>query len=326
MKTMIEKEVVLKGDVNITGTLTVPDKSSEKFPAVLLIAGSGPLDRDGNGPKGKFQLNLYKELADFISSLGFVTFRYDKRGTGKSEGNWHETGMWDLVEDAERAVDFLKNEACVDPEKIICAGHSEGRVIATALNEKVDLAGLMLLSGGVDNIEQALIHQRQNAYGELKSQPGLKGWVNNKLKIDKKGEKAAAKMLNKAINSNKDVIRYNFAKVNAKWFREHFAFNTRESLKKVAIPVFVIHGDKDALVNSDVLLELEHLVQGKSEYHIIQNMEHGLKEQTHEKSILKAKKLMNESIGKPLHSEAKEVMENWLNQFKTANQNKKILR
>jgi uncharacterized protein len=88
----------------LNGTLALPDYSQEKYPAVLIIQGSGKLDRDGNDSKGKFKLNLYKQLAQFVASLGFITLRYDNRGVGQSEGDYIAAGMWDLVHDAQNAI------------------------------------------------------------------------------------------------------------------------------------------------------------------------------------------------------------------------------
>ncbi|WP_349409365.1 alpha/beta hydrolase [Pseudalkalibacillus sp. SCS-8] len=310
---VLETNIELDGEMRVCGTLAVPKaKLREKSPAILIIAGSGPLDRNGNGPKGKYPTNLYKDLSDFFTSLGYIAFRYDKRGTGESEGNWRSTGFVDLVCDAKRAVDYLKTRDEVDADKIIVAGHSEGVTIATKLAEDVRVAGLMFLSGGADNLEQSLKHQRENAYEELLSQKGFKGWLYKKLKVDEKGEKQVNKMMKKIFLSDKDVIRYQFAKVNARWFREHFTFDTRKALRTIDIPILALVGDKDPLVNSETLPELEHLVKGECETYVIEDMEHGLKQQGADKSILNSKKLLKESMGKPIHEHAQLIMQNWL--------------
>ncbi|HYK73495.1 MAG TPA: alpha/beta hydrolase [Pseudoneobacillus sp.] len=308
----MEKEIMINGDNPIYGSLTIPSEE-EKYPAILIIAGSGPIDRNGNDRKGKYPTNLYKELAEFMSSLGFVTLRYDKIGTGKRTGDWMAAGLSDLVEDAKKSIEFLMSHPNVDAQKIIVCGHSEGTIIGTKLTETFELGGLMLLSGGVDNLMEALKHQRQFAYKELFATPGIKGWLNRKLKVDVKGEKQVDDLMKKINQSDKDIIKIQlFFKQPAKWLREHNAYNTRETLKKVTCPVFVLQGDKDALVNSEVLKELSHLVKGKSEYHIIPNMEHGLRLQPEPKSILNSRKIFKEILTRPLHEQGLAKISAWL--------------
>lgn len=307
---MIEKEMLI--DSAISGTLALPDDEGT-YPAVLLLAGSGPVDRDGNGRKGKYQTNLYKELAHFMTGLGFVTLRYDKRGTGKRAGDWMEAGLSDLTADAKTALLFLRDHPNVDPEKVIVCGHSEGTILATILAETMNPAGCMFLSGGVDNLMEALHHQRQLAYKELFAQPGLKGWINRTLKVDLKNEKQYVKLLEKMKRSDRDIIKIQwFFKQPAKWFREHDAYATRRALKNVTCPVFALHGDKDPLLESHVLEELNGLVQGKSEYHIIHNMEHGLRVQTEPRSLLNMKKNFKDILKRPLHEEGLEKIAAWL--------------
>lgn len=309
---MIEKEMIIKGKNPIYGTMTMPAENG-KYPAILILAGSGPLDRNGNDKKGKFQTNLYRNIADFFSNLGYVTFRYDKIGTGKRTGDLLMAGLTDLVADAKQAFSFLQSQPFVDREKVIICGHSEGTILATAVAEIMNPGGVMLLSGGVDNLIEALQKQRQLAYKELLAQSGFQGWLNRKLKVDVKGEKQTQSLMDKMIQSDKDVIRYQlFFKQPAKYFREHNAFNTRAALKNVTCPVFAIQGDKDPLVDNEVLKELPLLVQGSCECHIIPDMDHALKNQHDPKNILNYKKHFIKTIDKPFEEEALKRMSTWL--------------
>lgn len=319
---MFEKEIHFEGVNTVYGTIAVPH-SEGVFPAILILPGSGPLDRNGNDRKGKIQTNLYKNLAHFLTNLGFVTLRYDKFGTGRREGDLITAGLSDLVADAKQALNFLKEQPFVDSNKMIVCGHSEGTIHATALAETMNPAGIMLLAGGVDNIMEALKKQRELAYQELLAKPGFQGWLNRTLKIDEKGEKQTQNLMKKMINSDKDVIKVQlFFKQPAKYFREHNAFNTRAALKQVTCPIFAIQGDKDPLCDNSVLAELAGLVQGQSEYHIIRNMEHTLKEQTEPKNILNYQKHVKSTINQPFHPEALEKMAHWLiTNFKETSEN-----
>jgi fermentation-respiration switch protein FrsA (DUF1100 family) len=310
-----EEEIEIKGEIAIFGTLTVPSSNRDKkYPAVLFIAGSGPIDRNGNGPKGKFQFNVYKELAESIARLGFVTFRYDKRGTGKSDQDLLSSGFWDLVGDSEKSYLFLKNHPNVDPDRIIVLGHSEGTIIGTALSERQEIGGLMLISGGVANLDEFLSFQRKLAYKEIMDSKGLKGLLARKLLNVEKQEKKAYKLMTKMVDSNKDVYKVLFFfRQPAKWLREHFAYDTRSALRKVACPVMAIYGDKDPLVEPELINELPSLVKGSSASYFIKDMEHGFRVQQEERSILKAKKMYNKLAARPLSPEGMDAMAQWLN-------------
>ena len=311
----IEKEIVIEGETKIFGTLNIPSATSseEKYPAILFLSGSGPIDRNANGPKGKFQMNVYKELAEYITRLGFVTFRYDKRGTGKREEDFMSAGFWDFVNDSERSFLFLQNHPNVDRNKIIVLGHSEGTIIGTALSERQPINGLMLVSAGVGNLEEFLVHQRTLAYQELRDLKGLKGMLMRKLINDEKQEAKVAKQTKKMFDSNKDVYKVlGIFKQPAKWYKEHFAYDPRSALQKVTCPVLAIHGDKDPLVDSSLLEELASLVKGKSEYYIIKDMEHGLRVQTEEKSVLNVKKMYKVINRRPLNQAGLDVISKWL--------------
>jgi len=115
-------------DSNIVGNLTVPEGKGP-FPAVIVISGSGPFDRNGDvDPRSTEALALsstYKDIAQALSKEGFITLRYDKRGIGNSTGeggDFPEPSLRDL----EAAVAFLKDNPSVDPKRIALVGHSIG--------------------------------------------------------------------------------------------------------------------------------------------------------------------------------------------------------
>src|SRR5690625_149543 len=175
-KRKMEEQVTIQSDVTLKGTMTFPDTEEVTFPGILILAGSGKLNRDGNAKRGKFQLHLYKQLADILTSFGFATMRYDKRGIGESEGDFLTTGLWDAVIDAENALDVLASHPRVDSNRIIVLGHSEGCIVGTALNERMPVKGLILLSGGGGGIRENLDLQREQLYKEMRTAKGLKGF------------------------------------------------------------------------------------------------------------------------------------------------------
>jgi pimeloyl-ACP methyl ester carboxylesterase len=123
-----EEEVAYKNpaaNIELAATLTIPPGKGP-FPAVLLMSGSGPHDRDesimGHKP--------FLVLADYLTRKGIVVLRADKRGVGRSGGNYAQAVMADFARDADAGVAYLKTRPEVDPHKIGLVGHSEGGVEA----------------------------------------------------------------------------------------------------------------------------------------------------------------------------------------------------
>jgi len=120
-----------KDKIKLAGTITMPDSIS-KHPAVVLISGSGPQDRDES-------LAFHKPfalIADRLTKAGIVVLRYDDRGVAKSEGNFSIATTFDFADDAKAAINWLKNQPFVDKNNIGVIGHSEGGIIAFYLASK----------------------------------------------------------------------------------------------------------------------------------------------------------------------------------------------
>lgn len=152
----ISEEVIITqpGDsISLSGTLTLPD-STGTFPAILLIAGSGPNDRD----ETLFGHKPFLVISDYLTRNGFVVLRYDKRGVGKSTGNFDKATIRDFTDDAVMAINYLKQQKEVDAEKIGLLGHSEGGIVApiVASEEKGIRMMVLLAAPGTTGIEVVL--------------------------------------------------------------------------------------------------------------------------------------------------------------------------
>jgi pimeloyl-ACP methyl ester carboxylesterase len=129
----------------LAGTLARPKKGPARGSAVLIIAGSGPTDRDGNGPL--VSTDTYRLLAAGLAAQGVASLRYDKRGIGGSAGlvkREEDVRFDDFVADAVAASRDLMGRT--DVSRLVIAGHSEGALIAIRVAQKVDVAGLVLLA------------------------------------------------------------------------------------------------------------------------------------------------------------------------------------
>lgn len=131
------------GDITLAGTLTIP-KGAGPFPAVILITGSGPQDRDeaimGHKP--------FLVLADHLTRSGIAVLRCDDRGVGKSTGSFAGATTKDFASDAEAGVSYLKTVREIDAKRIGLIGHSEGGIIAPMVAASSrDVAFIVLMAG-----------------------------------------------------------------------------------------------------------------------------------------------------------------------------------
>jgi uncharacterized protein len=131
------------------GTIARPAAAQPRGPAVLIIAGSGPTDRNGNGPGPNPALwtDTYRKLAEGFAANGILSLRYDKRGIGESRGlvTREDDLVFDtFISDAVTALRSLQDRS--DVSSIVIAGHSEGGLIGLAAAARVPVAGLVLLT------------------------------------------------------------------------------------------------------------------------------------------------------------------------------------
>ena len=140
----VEQEVRFAGGVagiDLAGTLTLP-RGGGRHPAILLLPGSGPLDRDAVVAGHRTSL----VIADQLTRSGFVVLRFDKRGVSRSTGVFADAALTDFAADAEAALAYLRARSDVDPRRVLVLGHSEGSLIAAMLLSRVHgLAGGILI-------------------------------------------------------------------------------------------------------------------------------------------------------------------------------------
>ncbi|MEX1203262.1 MAG: alpha/beta fold hydrolase [Ferruginibacter sp.] len=150
----LEEEVIFENKsagIQLVGTLSYPKPLPNvdylkvpTYPAVILITGSGPQDRD----ETLFEHKPFAVIADYLTKKGFAVLRYDERGVGKSTGKFQESTTADFANDTEAAFDFLKSQSQIDTAHIGLIGHSEGGMIAPMLAaRRNDIAFIVMLAG-----------------------------------------------------------------------------------------------------------------------------------------------------------------------------------
>ena len=299
----IERDVTFaSGSLHLAGTLLLP-ASDGQWPAVLLIPGSGQVDRNENATK--LRINAFRDIAVHLSEQGIATLRYDKRGVGASEGNFWDTGFFDNVTDAGAALGCLRSQKEVRSDKVLLLGHSEGALTATRLAATgVDVTGVILLAGPAQSGEDVLRWQAQQVIAGMR---GFNRFVINLFHIDVR--KAQKKQLDKIKKSTKNWYRVQFiAKLNAKWFREFMAYNPAGDLPKIQVPVLALTGSKDIQVDPGDLERMAGLVKAEFESHILPNITHILRAEPGQPTLSTYK----QQITQPVDQSVLQAISEWL--------------
>jgi alpha/beta superfamily hydrolase len=253
-----KKEITINSILK--GTLYSPLKENKKTNLIILIAGSGSTDRDGN-QKGMTN-NSLKYLSEELSKNDQAVFSYDKRIIAQmATGTVNEATLSfdDFINDTKEIIHFFKNQKKYN--KIIVAGHSEGSLIGMiAANENTD--AFISLAGAGRTIDAVIVEQIE------KQAPFLKEEVQKDLEILKSGQTFELK--NKMLAS---LFRESVQPYMISWIK----YNPQNEIKKLQIPVLLINGTKDLQVT---VSEAELLKKAKPEAKlvIIENMNHIFKE------------------------------------------------
>lgn len=242
-------------DVTLAATFTIP-QGTGPFPAVLLITGSGPQDRDetllGHKP--------FLILSDYLTRHGIAVLRADDRGTGQSTGDFSKGTTADFATDVEAGVAYLKTRSEVNSQKIGLIGHSEGAVIApmVAVRDK-DVAYIVMMAGTGVPGDQVIVAQ-----GEAIQ-------IANGVKPEKAAEDAARERdIMKLVETEKDQpvlekelrekmkgdvpdaqIGMQISQITSPWFRYFLTYDPATALQKLTCPVLVLDGSLDKQVLPD---------------------------------------------------------------------------
>lgn len=241
----------------LAGVLTMP-RGAGPFPAVVLIAGSGPNDRD----ETIFGHKPFWVLADHLTRAGIAVLRYDKRGIGESGGDYAHATSLDFAADAAAAVAFLRKRRAIDPSKIGLIGHSEGGIVAPIVAEKDSaIAFIVLLAGpGLDGEEILKLQGPlvERAAGEPEAKIAETQDLNAQLyaivkssatqaQIEARARPILAQAAAKA-GLPATTLNAQAAAIASNWFRFFLTYDPLPALRKVRCPVLVLAGSKDLQV------------------------------------------------------------------------------
>jgi len=305
-----EEKIIISNDINIGATIAYHDKT-EKRPLVLLIMGTGSLDRNGNG--FGFKSNIYKDLSDMFVNMGCVCIRYDKRGTHESSGDARTSGLSDLVNDAANVIHYAKKLDYVDDKKIVVCGHSEGAMIATLLTKNEYLNGIILLGGACMGLKDAMIYQNYLVVEQAEDMKGILGWYLRKALKKDTIEKQVLGLFEKAERSKKQTYFYRGAFLPTKYMREHYALNSDdyvELLKAYKGKILAITGKADVQADYRRLEEISNL--DNTTIYMPLNVNHLMKEINGEPNILNIKKEYKKVFTKEIDKGVKEKIKDFM--------------
>ena len=275
----------------LAGTYTYP-KNKTNIPAIVLVSGSGPQNRDeemmGHRP--------FWILADYLSNLGYAVLRYDDRGTFNSAGDFASATTTDFVNDAASAVYYLQSRPEVDASRIVVLGHSEGGLIANILGTKIsNLSGIISLAGTSirgDSILKIQTRLMAESIGEKGAQLELTHAFNtalwdaviNSKNIEEFGVdlKSISKKFVKKFRKKKFIEKSEEAEIIQSvkmsmlnpWMYEFIRYSPSIHIPKISCHVLVLIGSRDIQVTSkENIIGYENLLPINDKLHELKELE-----------------------------------------------------
>lgn len=268
----IVEEVVLKNiDANITlaGTFTFPH-SEGAFPAVLLLSGSGPQNRD----EAVFGHRPFLVLADYLTRRGIAVLRVDDRGVGGSTGDFDKATAIDFTADAIAGVNYLKSRKEINHGRIGLIGHSEGGMIAPMVAVQTPCVTFMVLIASpglaikeMEYLEQARDLKAKGAREDLIAKERIV--LESLFEVIMKETDSTAVMesfdtiiresfqrLSEEERKIKEISEQNmevyihdkFQRLHSPWFRFYLPYDPGTVLQRITCSVIALNGGKDVQV------------------------------------------------------------------------------
>jgi len=253
--TLTETKVILETKSGqIFGTLTTP-KALTDIPVALIIAGSGPTDRDGNS--SVLKSNAYKKLAYGLAENNIASLRYDKRGIAESKGaliNESDIRFNDYVNDASEWIKSLKKDKRFT--KIIVIGHSEGSLIGMLAANNADK--YISIAGVGQTIDKTLKEQLSAQPKEIQD---LSFPIIDSLKKEIMVQNVDPKVAS--------LFRLSVQPYMISWLK----YDPQIEIQKLTIPILIIQGTKDIQVTVEDAKRLSK-ANPKSQLVLIDKMNH----------------------------------------------------
>ena len=231
--------------ISFEGTLTIPKKEGP-LRAVLLLGTAAGFDREDQG--------LFTQLADRLGNEGFIVLRFDRRGIGSSSGAALSTTSNEEYEDSSAALDYLLSRREADPERIAVIGHGKGAFFASRLAaDKKNIRALVLMSPLI-----SLSGETDINFDNLSEMAKKMKWDDQYLKLAMKSRMETAETIKRAKG---DRISLLGTRCFLKKLREDIEANPIDIIRKVDVPVLILHGKEDELIPAKAASTLDKALE-----------------------------------------------------------------
>jgi hypothetical protein len=244
--------------VKLAGTLTLPPGAG-RFPAVVLVSGSGPNTRDETVADHQ----IFLVLADYLSRHGLAVLRYDKRGVGKSTGDYAHATTADFADDAVAAVAYLRTRPEIAAARIGLIGHSEGgEIVPIVAVRDPKVAFIVMMAGpGVSGAE--ILPEQGRLIGKAGGMSDAKlaesdAQLRKLIAIVERDKDPAVAKTEMVAEMSRFAAAHGDPPpaaagmqadgINSAWFRYFFEYDPAPTLRKLRGPVLAVNGSKDLQV------------------------------------------------------------------------------
>ena len=247
---------------NLAGTIAKP-KTDKPLPAVILIGGSGPTDRD----ETVAGIPVFGQVARDLVAAGFFVVRYDKRGIGQSGGRAESATIADYAEDARQVLLWLEKRKDVDKDRIGLVGHSEGALVAllTAGRERNKVAAIALVAGPSTSGNDVVLEQQRSILSKMPIDDAQRA---EKIALQQKINTAVIKGTGWA-----DIPEQARKVADTPWFYSFLTFKPAEAMNETRQPILIVQGELDTQVaphHADALANFARARKGtKAEVEVV---------------------------------------------------------
>jgi uncharacterized protein len=253
---------ITAGEVTLSATLTLPEAmdGDDRWPAALLLASllprdrNGRFDRDGHpgwfAPPAEPETGVLARLAAALAARGVASLRYDKRGCGRSGGDWAAAGLFTLVDDARDAMAVLRGHGAIDPARIGVIGHGEGAWLALSVAAADPAIGPLTTVGaparGLRDVLRRGLAERARRRGQLRTSehPFVAALDRGLEELIERAERGEAEMT--VALPRGDRVRLGLA-----GWEQAMQIPTRALATLQQRSVTVVHGAQDSWVDPD---------------------------------------------------------------------------
>ena len=305
---------------SLEGSLTLPEGALSPLP-VLVMIGGGTSDRNQNFPG--FLVNSLNTIAYHLASHGIASFRYDKRGIGKSEGNPIVGFTTPQLADARAALEITRAHPMINPDDVFLMGHSEGALLGSILATQEDLAGFISLTSpigrnfGSNWLWQTVDEQKALNKSQREIDQEIQNWeaMFDFIKSSSGSWSDYEFSQIKSQQSRVDESHYEASKqLPLNWWREILAHNPLDAMRQIDEPVLIIQGDKDLSVPFDeghlVIDALREEGNFVASYELIPDLNHFLRHHPEPVDALNSFRHLN----KPVDDRVLKAILNWISE------------